>query len=99
MDRTNATVAAITIVTMMILNTLVRIGRYHVGIVGVSWCDQIVTAANARIVNMDRTNATVAAITIVTMVILNTLVRIGRYPVGIIGVTWCDQIVTAALGR
>ena len=47
---------------------------------------------------MDRTNATVAAITIIAMMILNTLVRIGRYPVGIVSITsWCDQIITAAL--
>jgi hypothetical protein len=36
MDRTNATVAAITIITMMIFNAIVRIGRYAVGMVGIS---------------------------------------------------------------
>ena len=54
---------------------------------------------DVRIINGDWINATVAAIIIITMIIVNTIVRIAMTTVGIVGISLCDhQIITAALG-
>ncbi len=54
-------------------------------------------STNARIFNGDQISATVATIIIITMMIVTTLIPIGRTPVGIIDVSWCNQIITVGM--
>lgn len=60
---------------------------------------KLIIVANTAIINIDQTNASVAALNIITMRTVNTLARVDRTAVGIIGISACDQITTTALGR